>query len=98
MKRFSAIGAIASVLPALCAAQAAPERASFALLLRGDTIFDERVTRTPTELRGEFRDKLRGARVSYTAALADGVVTRLEARTFRAATDTTGERAPGASA
>jgi dienelactone hydrolase len=93
MKRFSAIGAIASIIPALCGAQAAPERASFALLLRGDTIFDERVTRTPTELRGEFRDKLRGARVSYTAALADGVVTRLEARTFRAATDTTGERA-----
>ena len=93
MKRFSAIGAIASILPALCGAQGAPERASFALLLRGDTIFDERVTRTATELRGEFRDKLRGARVSYTAALADGVITRLEARTFRAATDTTGQPA-----
>ena len=93
MKRFSAIGAIASILPALCGAQGAPERASFALLLRGDTIFDERVTRTATELRGEFRDKLRGARVSYTAALTDGVITRLEARTFRTATDTTGQPA-----
>ena len=94
MNRFSMIGALAPVIPALCGAQAAPERASFALLLRGDTIFDERVSRTPTELRGEFRDKLRGARLSYAAALdAKGVITRLDARTFRTATDTTGERA-----
>src|SRR5689334_4167685 len=94
MKRFSTIGAMASVIPVLCGAQAVPERASFALLLRGDTIFDERVSRTGTELRGEFRDKLRGARLSYTAALdANGVITRLDARTFRTAMDTIGERA-----
>jgi len=94
MKRLSTIGAMASVIPVLCAAQGTPERASFALLLRGDTIFDERVSRTPTELRGEFRDKLRGAHLSYTATLdAKGVVTRLDARTFRTAMDTTGERA-----
>ena len=84
---------MASVIPVLAGAQAAPERASFALLLRGDTIFDERVSRTPTELRGEFRDKLRGARISYTATLAGGVITRLDARTYRNPSDTTGERA-----
>lgn len=94
MKRFSGIGALASIIPVLCGAQTAPERASFALLLRGDTIFDERVSRTPTGLRGEFRDKLRGARVAYTATLdAAGVITRLDARTFRTPTDTTGDRA-----
>jgi pimeloyl-ACP methyl ester carboxylesterase len=94
MKRFSAIGAIASIIPLLCGAQTAPERTSFALLLRGDTIFDERVSRTPTEMRGEFRDKLRGARISYSGTLDEkGVITRLEARTFRTPTDTLGERA-----
>ena len=93
MRRISAIGAMASVIPALASAQGAPERSSFALLLRGDTIFDERVARTATELRGEFRDKLRGARITYTATLAGGVITRLEARTYRSATDTTGEQA-----
>lgn len=93
MKRLSMIGAIAPIIPMLCGAQSAPEQASFALLLRGDTIFEERVSRTPTEMRGEFRDKLRGARVSYTATLAEGVITRLDARTFRTAADTVGERA-----
>ena len=94
MKALSMIGAIASVVPVLTGAQAAPERASFALLLRGDTIFDERVSRTPTEMRGEFRDRLRGARISYAATLdANGLITRLDARTFRTATDTAGEHA-----
>lgn len=94
MNWLSAIGAIASILPVLCGAQAAPERASFALVLRGDTIFEERVSRTPTEMRGEFRDKLRGARVSYVATLdAKGVITRLDARSFVSAADTAGQRA-----
>ena len=95
MKRLSMIGAFASIVPVFCAAQTAPppDRASFALVLRGDTIFDERVSRTPTELRGEFRDRLRGARISYTATLAGGLITHLEARTFRTSTDTTGEPA-----
>jgi dienelactone hydrolase len=91
MKRFLAVGAMASIVPMVCGAQSA---SSFALLLRGDTIFDERVSRTPTEMRGEFRDKLRGARVSYTATLdTKGVITRLDARTYRTAADTAGERA-----
>lgn len=93
MKRLSAIGVVASVIPMLCAAQA-PERASFALLLRGDTIFDERVSRTATEVRGEFRDKLRGSRISYVGTVDDkGVITHLDARTFRTPADTSGERA-----
>jgi dienelactone hydrolase len=89
-----AVGAIASIVPIVCRAQSAPERSSFALLLRGDTIFDERLSRTPTEMRGEYRDKLRGARISYSATLdAKGVITRLDARTYRTSTDTAGERA-----
>jgi dienelactone hydrolase len=94
MTRYVLLAALAAAIPAFGSAQAPAERASFALLLRGDTIFDERVSRTPTEMRGEFRDKLRGARISYTATLdAKGVITRLDARTFRASTDTVGERA-----
>lgn len=68
-----------------------PERASFYLVLRGDTIFDERSTRTPTQLSGEFRDRLRGVRVVYTAAIDTAeLVTRLDMRTYRAAGDTSG--------
>ena len=87
--------ALAAALPAcLPAQQATPERASFYLVLRGDTIFDERSARTPTELSGEFRDRLRGARVAYTAALSDdGLVTRIDMRTYRAGGDTAGEKA-----
>jgi hypothetical protein len=93
MKRFLAVGAVASIVPMVCGAQSAPERSSFALLLRGDTIFEERVTRTPTEMRGEFRDKLRGVRITYTATLdTKGVIERLDARTYRTPTDTSGDR------
>ena len=71
-----------------------PERSSFYLLLRGDTIFDERATRTPAELSGEFRDRLRGAHVTYTATLSSGgLITHLELRTFRTVGDTAGEPA-----
>ena len=94
MKRCSTIGAVASIIPVICGAQAAPQSSSFALMLRGDTIFEERVSRTPTEMRGEFRDKLRGARISYAATLdAKGVITRLDARTFNSPMDTAGQRA-----
>lgn len=78
----------------LGAQQSPPERASFYLLLHGDTIFDERSARTPTELSGELRDRLRGARLSYTAALAPtALVTRIDMRTFRAGGDTVGDKA-----
>jgi uncharacterized protein len=78
----------------LAAQQPAPERASFYLLLRGDTIYEERSARTSAELTGEFRDRLRGARVSYTAALAPtALVTRIDMGTFRARGDTVGETA-----
>ena len=85
----------AIALPAgLAAQQPAADRASFYLLLHGDTIFDERSARTPTELNGEFRDRLRGARVSYTAALAStGLVTRIDMRTFRVGGDSAGDKA-----
>lgn len=93
--RHLSLSLLAAALPAtLLAQQAAPERASFYLRLHGDTIFDERSARTPTELTGEFRDRMRGSRVSYTAALsADGLVTRIDMRTFRAGGDTAGEEA-----
>ncbi len=71
-----------------------PERASFYLLLRGDTIFDERESRTPTELSGEFRDRLRNVRIAYTATLsASALVTHVDLRTFRSVGDTAGDLA-----
>ena len=83
-----------ALTPFLRAQDTIPERASFYLLLRGDTIFEERSARTPTALSGEFADRMRGARVSYTAALAStGLVTRIDMRTYRAAGDTAGEKA-----
>jgi len=94
MKRYWTIGAVASIIPVICGAQAAPQSSSFALLLRGDTIFEERAARTATEMRGEFRDKLRGARISYAAIIdAKGVITRLDARTYASSADTSGQRA-----
>lgn len=82
-------------LPAsLAAQQPAPERASFHLLLRGDTIFDERSARTATELSGELRDRMRGGRISYRAALdSSDLVRRIDMRTVRAGGDTAGENA-----
>ena len=77
------LSTLAAVQPAR-SQQPAPERASFYLLLRGDTIFEEREDRTPTALSGEFRDRLRNVRVSYDAALnSSALVTRLNLRTFR---------------
>lgn len=71
-----------------------PERSSFYLLLHGDTIFDERAARTPTELSGEFRDRLRGAHVTYTATLnSSALVTKVDLRTFRTVGDTAGDPA-----
>ena len=78
-------------LPATLAGQPAPERASFYLIRHAlggtDTVVAERMTRTATALTGEF--VAGGARVAYTAALTpDGLVSRLEIRTWRPATDT----------
>ncbi|HEV8449739.1 MAG TPA: alpha/beta fold hydrolase [Gemmatimonadaceae bacterium] len=81
-----ALAAAAHLLPAQ---QPGPERASFYLLLRGDTIFEERDSRTPTELSGEFRDRLRNVRVSYDATLnSSALVTHLDLRTFRSSQGT----------
>lgn len=78
----------------LAAQQAAPERATFYLLLHGDTILEEHSARTPTELSGELRDRLRGGRIAYVAALdASDLVTRIDMRTFRAGGDTAGGKA-----
>ena len=90
--RFFVLSTLALGFGGMARAQSAtPERASFYLLLRGDTILDERVSRGPTELVGEYRDRLRGARVAYSATLDSAAfVTRLEMRSFRAVGDTTG--------
>jgi dienelactone hydrolase len=72
----------------------APEQNSFYLLLRGDTIFDERASRTPTGLTGEFRDRLRNVRVTYAATLNNAaLVTHVDLRTFRSVGDTAGDPA-----
>lgn len=87
--------ALAVTLPAILAAQQpTPERASFYLLRHGDTLFDERSARTPTELTGELRDRQGGGRIAYTAALIDAaLVSRIDMRTYRAGGDTAGARA-----
>jgi pimeloyl-ACP methyl ester carboxylesterase len=82
---------VALALPATLAGQAAPERASFYLIrhiLGGtDTVVAERMTRTAAALTGEF--VAGGARVAYTAALTpDGLVSRIEVKSYRPATDT----------
>ena len=78
------LSALVAAIHPLRSQEPAPERASFYLLLRGDTIFEERENRTPTELSGEFRDRLRNVRVTYDATLnASALVTRVDVRTFR---------------
>jgi dienelactone hydrolase len=81
----------ALALPATLAAQQVPERAAFYLIRHAlggtDTVVAERMTRTATALTGEFVGG--GTRVAYVAALtADGLVSRLEVRSYRPATDT----------
>jgi hypothetical protein len=85
-----------SFLLALCLTSAleAQEQTSFYLTNGKDTIFAERMTRTATDLRGEFIDRNRGARMSYLAALGpDGSITTLTTRYLRNAADTVGEMA-----
>ena len=94
MKR--TMSALLTLLPVALAAQA-PDRASYYLVVHAlggtDTVIAERVTRTPTELTGEFVDRTRGGRVSYSATLsANALVTRLETR-VRSATDTAAQTA-----
>ena len=75
---------VAAAIQPLRSQEPTPERASFYLLLRGDTIFEERENRTPTQLSGEFRDRLRNVRVTYDATLnASALVTHVDLRTFR---------------
>ncbi len=84
--------AAAVLAPMLLRAQE-PQQASFYLLANGkDTIIAEREYRTPTELHGEFLDKLRGARITYVASLnADATIGRLAVHSFRNAGDTAGQ-------
>ncbi len=71
-----------------------PDQSSFYLLLRGDTIFDERATRTVGRLTGEFRDRLRNVRVTYDATLNNlALVTHVDLRTYRSVGDTAGDPA-----
>src|SRR5262249_38686465 len=83
-------GPVAARAPARAQAPLAiPDRYSFYLVLGADTIVDERVWRTPTELHGEFLDRRRGARLQYLAALtADGSISTVATRSYRTAGDT----------
>lgn len=88
---FLAVLAFVGPLPSRLAAQE-PERSSFYLILQGDTIFDERVTRTPTSLTGEFLDRLRKVRATYDAKLSSaGLVTSLDVHSYRNVGDTAGD-------
>jgi hypothetical protein len=78
------LSTLAAATQPLQSQEPAPERASFYLLLHGDTIFEERENRTPTQLSGEFRDRLRNVRVTYDATLnSSALVTHINVRTFR---------------
>lgn len=86
--------ALASLLgPALAAAQA-PEQTAFYLIRGKDTLIAERMSRTPTELRGEFADRVRGGVMQYVAALTpDSGISKLSTHYFRTADDKVGDTA-----
>lgn len=96
MKIQLALAALA--LSAAAASSQTAERASFYLISRTvvgttDTVIIERTSRTPTELTGEFLDRGRGGRMTYTATLApNGLITKLVTRYYRSATDTAGDQ------
>jgi uncharacterized protein len=82
---------LALALLVTLAGRQAQERATFYLVRHAlggtDTVVVERSTRGASTLSGEFAAS--GARLSYTAELTpDGLVSRLETRTYRPASDT----------
>src|SRR5437016_11345312 len=80
------------VAPVLARAQQ-PDAVTFYLLLRTDTIFVERQSRTPSRVDGEFVDRTSGAHTSFTALLTpDALVARFEATSPPRAGDTTVQR------
>jgi predicted esterase len=68
---------------------------TYYLVVGNDTILAERVTRTAAGFSGEFVDRTRGARVTYSATVdaRTKLITELSTRVFRSAIDTVGERA-----
>lgn len=89
--RFSIV--VAVLAPAAVAAQAS-DASSFYLTRGNDTILVERMSRTTTELRGEFVDRVRGGTMRYVAELApDASITKLSMHYYRSAQDTVGDTA-----
>ncbi len=82
------LGALAAPV-ALAAQQSPSERATFYVLVGGDTIAVEQATRAADSVHGALFDKTRGMRQDYTAFVApDGGVTRTTMAVYRSATDT----------
>jgi pimeloyl-ACP methyl ester carboxylesterase len=96
MKALPALTAL--VLSAAAASSQTAERASFYLISHTavgttDTVIVERSSRTSTELSGEFLDRARGGRLTYSAALApNGLITRLVTHYYRSTADTVGDQ------
>jgi alpha-beta hydrolase superfamily lysophospholipase len=81
------------LVPAVLAAQA-PEQNSFYLTHGTDTIIVERMSRTATELRGEFVDRARGGLMQYVATLTpDASISKLSIHYYRTADDNVGDTA-----
>jgi dienelactone hydrolase len=86
------VGAL--VLVASGANAQSAERTTFYLISGNDTILAERLTRTATSLDGEFADRARGGRLTYSATLLpNGLITRLATRFFTSSADTVGQTA-----
>src|SRR5689334_20483445 len=88
-----ALAAFAPFAPLLLGAQT-PDQSSFYLILNRDTILAERVERTPSQLKGEFVDRIRGGRVAYIATLTpDASITKMSALVYKGPADTVGDNA-----
>ena len=85
--------ALAAVATAIARGVTAQQPTTFVMLMGGDTLAVERVTRTANHIDGEFSAPARGARVRYAATLnPDGTVPRFDTWAYRG-TDTTGMHA-----
>ena len=63
----------------------APGSGGFYLIYGRDTLVEERYSRSPTQLEGQYLDRVRHVRVGYAASLAsDGSIRRLQMTSSRA--------------
>jgi len=84
---------VAALVTLVARGAAAQQPSTFVMLLNGDTLAVEKVTRTAGHLDGDFSAPARGARVRYAATLnTDGTVPRMEMWAYHGS-DTAGSHA-----